>query len=377
MVSPIEPRVVFYVEEVMQHREGIGVERTRERSIERVGEILTTAGFFVSDAHSIRPTSFDLVARRDSLLLILKVLKNIDALDPDEARRLRELGELFPAVPLVIGRTSGATPLEPGVVYNRYGVSILVEESLEDYVHKGLPPFLFSSPGGVFARIDGPRLRAIREARNLSLGALASIAGVSRRTIQLYEDGAGAEVDVVERLEAFTGEPIALAIDLLRPRVDPRARREVAPDGRDAPDPTTSGSKDGRSPPKRGSSGARTHEIASTGDPVRDGVFRQLDGMGWEVVVTLRCPFDAFTTGATRTEEEILLTSVGSLRSAHHRSEVLQELARVIEAHALFVVRDAPSRYSVDGLPIVTVRELSRHRDRDELVDLLNEREGL
>jgi putative transcriptional regulator len=355
----------------------VGVERTRERSIERVCEILTTAGFFVSDAHSIRPTSFDLVARRDSLLLILKVLKNIDALDPDEARRLRELGQLFPAVPLVIGRTSGASPLEPGVVYNRYGIPILVEESLEDYVHKGLPPFLFSSPGGVFARIDGPRLRAIREARNLSLGALASIAGVSRRTIQLYEEGAGAEVDVVERLEEFTGEPIALAIDLLQPSVNPRARRERAGDVVDAAGLKASNARSEAGPPRRGASGGKTHGVASTGDPVRDGVFRQLGGMGWEVVVTLRCPFDAFTTGATRTEEEILLTSVGNLRSAHHRSEVLKELARVIEAHALFVVRDAPAHFSVDGLPIVTVRELSRHRDRDELVDLLNERESL
>ncbi|HEY6238519.1 MAG TPA: transcriptional regulator [Thermoplasmata archaeon] len=353
------------------------MERTRERSIERVREILTTAGFFVSDAHSIRPTSFDLVARRDSLLLILKVLKNIDALDPDEARRLRELGELFPAVPLVIGRTSGASPLEAGVVYNRYGVPILVEESLEDYVHKGLPPFLFSSPGGVFARIDGPRLRAIREARNLSLGALASIAGVSRRTIQLYEEGAGAEVDVVERLEEFTGEPIALAIELLRPLLHSRGGREVAAGDGEASAATGPTARSDRGGAKRGATPAKSHEIASTGDPVRDGVFRQLDGMGWEVVVTLRCPFDAFTTGATRKEEEILLTSVGSLRSAHHRSEVLRELARVIEAHALFVVRDAPSRYSVDGLPIVTVRELSRHRDRDELVDLLNERAGL
>jgi len=352
-------------------------ERTRERSIERVREILTTAGFFVSDAHSIRPTSFDLVARRDSLLLILKVLKNIDALDPDEARRLRELGELFPAVPLLIGRTSGTVPLEPGVVYNRYGVSILVEESLEDYVHRGLPPFLFSSPGGVFARIDGPRLHAIRVARDLSLGALASIAGVSRRTIQLYEEGAGAEVEVVERLEAFTGEPIAMAIDLLRPTVNPRAGREVAREGGEDATSPAGGTGAEKAGAKASAPGAKPHEFAPTGDPVRDGVFRQLDGMGWEVVVTLRCPFDAFTTGATRKEEEILLTSVGSLRSAQHRSEVLQELARVIEAHALFVVRDAPSRFSVDGLPIVTVRELSRHRDRDELVDLLNEREGL
>jgi len=351
------------------------VERTRERSIERTRDVLERAGFFVSDAHSIRPTSFDLVARRDSLLLIVKILKNIDALDPNEARRLRELGALFPAVPLVIGKTSGAAPLEPGVVYNRYGIPILVEESLADYVQKGLPPFLFSSPGGVFARIDGDRLRAIREARNLSLGALASIAGVSRRTIQLYEDGAGAEVQVVERLERYIGEPIALAIDLFQLAMNSRVPSDRPPapaaERKAGAAAGSEGSSNGAAQPP-----ATAHSPAKTGDPVRDGVFRQLDDMGWQVVVTVRCPFDAFTTGPTRGEEEVLLTSVGTLRTAQHRAEILQQLARVIEGHAMFVVPDAPRGFSVGGLPLVTVRELSRHRDRDELVDLINERES-
>lgn len=358
------------------------MERPRERAIGSIRRTLESAGFFVSDAHSIRPTSFDLVARRDSLLLILKVLKNIDALDPDESRRLRELSALFPAVPLVIGQTSGATPLEPGVVYNRYGIQIVAEESLTDFVLKGLPPFLFSGPGGVFARIDGERLREIRESHHLSLGALAGVAGVSRRTIQLYEEGAGAEVRVVERLEQHLGEAIALAIDLFAEvggsgfggapaarSVASRTAEGRADRSRASPDDPDA------SPAKRPA--RSTGAPSPTGDAMRDGVFRHLDGLGWEVVVTIRCPFDAFTHGATRGEEEVLLTSVGSLRTAQHRAELLQELARVIEGHAVFVVKDTPPRPSVDGMPIVTVRELSRHRGRDELVDLINERESL
>jgi putative transcriptional regulator len=351
--------------------------RPRERAIDVVRGLLESAGFFVSDAHAVRPTSFDLLARRDSLLLVVKVLKNIDALDQDEARRLQELGALFPAVPLVVGQTSGATPLEPGVVYNRYGISIVVAESLEDLLLKGLPPFLFSSPGGVFAHIDGPRLRSLREERRLSLGGLASVAGVSRRTIQLYEDGAGAEVRVVERLERYLGEPLALAIPLFGVRrAGPPAKgtADGAGKGRGA---ATAG-RGGRPAPAEsddeGSDRPRA-PVAPTGDPVRDGVFQQLDGMGWEVVVTLRCPFDAFTHGPTRGEEEVLLTSVGTLRTALNRAQLLQELARVIEGHAVFVVPDA-TRTSLEGLPIVTLRELSRRRGRGELVDLLNEREN-
>ena len=332
----------------------------RERAIERVRELLESAGFYVSDAHSIRPTSFDLMARRDSLLLIIKILKNIDALDPGEAERLRALGALFPAVPILVGQASGATELQPGVVYNRHGIPILVEESLREYFLQGIPPFLFSSPGGIFVRIDGARLHALREQRALSLGALAGVAGVSRRTIQLYEEGTGAEVAVVQRLETYLGEPIAMPIDIFPTPSRPRAARDDR-----AEEPQEEHLLEGPA-----------DSVPRTGNPLRDGVLRQLDGMGWHVVVTIRCPFDAFTRGPVRTEDEIVLTSVGSLRAAQHRAEVLQQLARVAEGHALFVVRDDAPRRSIDGLVVLSVRELKRQRDPDELFETIVEREN-
>jgi putative transcriptional regulator len=327
---------------------------SRDEAIERVHRLLERAGFFVSDAHHIRPTSFDLMARRDSQLLIVKVLRNIDALDPEEAARILELGRLFPARVLVIGQTSGGSELEPGVVYNRYGVPIVVEESLRDYLQKGIPPFLFSGPGGIFARVDGPRLRGLREERRISLGALASIAGVSRRTIQLYEEGAGAETSVIERLERYLAEPIARPLDLF---LESPAR---------IPAPEGANKGDEKSAPPR----ARR----STGDPLRDGVLRQLDGMGWEVSVTIRCPFDSLSHGDTRGEESILLTSVGTLRTAQRRADLLLQLAHVAEGHAMFIVRESSGRRDVEGLPVLSVRELQRHRDRDDLVEEIEER---
>jgi len=327
--------------------------RTRDRSIERIQAILSRTGFHVTGTHNIRPSSFDLVARRDSLLLLVKVLKNIDALGPEEADRLRELARLIPAVGLVVGANSGTSPLEAGVVYMRYGIPILTEETLREYVEKGVPPFLFSSPGGIFARINGPRLRELREDRRLSLGALASAAGVSRRTIQLYEEGAGAEITVIERIENYLGEPVVEPIDLF-------TRRDE-----EAPDP----SADADSAPDR-SPGVPE----STGDSLRDGVVRQLGDIGLTVTVTVRAPFDAFSrTPVAR--PEILLTGVGSLRAAHHRATILHGLARVIEGHAMFVVREESRTSSIDGLPILTVQELKRSRDHDELLEALSERE--
>jgi len=328
------------------------VPSSRERSIERIRSLLERAGFYVADTHAIRPTSFDLAARRDATLLLVKVLKNIDALDSEEATRLRELGQLFPAITLVIGQNSGASDLDPGVVYTRYGVPIINEETLQEFLEKALPPFLYASPGGTFAQVDGPRLRQLRNERGLSLGTLASVAGVSRRAIQLYEESAGAEALVIERIERFLGEAVVRPIDLF----DWSAR-----DQRDG---------EGTTPATHPEpSHERTHPRA--GESLRDGVVRQLDGMGLEVTVTIRAPFDALA----RTPD-VLLAAVGSLRTALHRAEVLHGLARVAEGHALFVVRDPVTRSAISGLPILTITELRRHRDPDELIEEITEREG-
>ncbi|MCI4322771.1 MAG: helix-turn-helix domain-containing protein [Thermoplasmata archaeon] len=330
----------------------------RERSIQEVQDLLTKAGFLVTDAHAIRPSSFDLMARRDAQLLILKVLKNIDAIAPEESKRLQELQRLLGAGLLVIGQTSGGTPLRAGVVYTRYEIPIVALDTLREFLLRGIPPFLVSSPGGIFARVDGARLREIREERQLSLGALASVAGVTRRTIQLYEDGGGAEITIVERIEEYLREPIASPVELFPTE---GSSPESAPPAGESRGSTSAGS-----PPRS--------KLAPTGDPLRDTVMRRLDIMGWNVVVTVRCPFDSFSHGGPEEPEEILLTSVGTLRTARHRAEILQGLARVIEGRAMFVTRETTGRDTVDGMPLVSVAELMRHRDAGDLLDLLAER---
>ncbi|HTP54231.1 MAG TPA: helix-turn-helix domain-containing protein [Thermoplasmata archaeon] len=325
--------------------------RTRERWIERIRALLERAGYYVANTHGVRPSSFDLAARRDATLLLIKVLKNIDALDAGEASRLLELGRLFPATVLVVGQTSGASELDDGVVYTRYEVPIVSEPTLRDYLEKALPPFLYASPGGAFARIDGERLRFLRQTRGLSLGTLASVAGVSRRAIQLYEEGQGAEATVVERIEAFLDAPIVRPLELF-----------VSPAPRSSGKTRKGGPADG--------GGLGTPPPAPTGDPLRDGVLAQLDGMGLEVTVTVRAPFDALA----RTPA-VLLAGVGSLRTALHRAEVLHGIARVAEGHAMFVVRENVHRPSIGGLAILNVTELKRHRGPEELLEDITERE--
>ena len=100
--------------------------------------ILSNAGFYVSDMCSMRPVGFDLVARRDNSLLIIKVLTNIDAMSEDVAKELRVLSILLKGHPLLIGERSGTGLLETDVVYDRFGIQAITPETLGNHLLEGL-----------------------------------------------------------------------------------------------------------------------------------------------------------------------------------------------------------------------------------------------
>ncbi len=185
----------------------------RRQLVDEVRDLLAKTGFYLSERHDRRGLSFDVVARRDDLLLLLKILQNVDAFSRSNAEELRLIATTLSGSPIVIGERSGSGSLEEGVIYSRFGVPIVSKQTFVDLFEEGVPPFMFSAPGGLYVRLDAEVLRTAREERGISLGALAEVAGVSRRTIQMYMDGMSATVDIALRLEEFLGESLVVPVD--------------------------------------------------------------------------------------------------------------------------------------------------------------------
>lgn len=310
----------------------------RESILKETREALAKTGFFLSDPHGERGLCFDLVARRDDTLLIVKVFQNVDGLSKETAGELKTIARTLEGSPLVIGERSGTGPLEDGVIYGRFGVPILCRSTLLEFLEEGVPPFLFSAPGGLYVRLDATALRRVRDERGLSLGALAEMAGVSRRTIQMYLDGMAATLDVAMRLEDFLKESLALPVDPFS-FVD---------------DPTTG------TPPPRFEGFERE-------------LFRRLQRLGYEVLPTARSPFDALSTRELTT----FLTGIGGAdRSLDRKAEVVSNISRVVEKDSvMFVVRRAV-RTSIRGVPVIGREELRRAKDSDDVEEMISERKG-
>lgn len=307
----------------------------RSELIEAVRATMARAGFAVSERCDLRPVSFDLVARRDRDLLIVKVLTNVDALSEPIAQEMKVLCKFLDARPVLVGLRAGTGDLEPGVVYMRHDIPIVTPETLEGYALHGDAPVIFAAPGGFYVNLDADALRAAREAQALSLGVVAQIAGVSRRAIQMYEEGMSASIDAAMRLEEFLQRELIRPLDPFH-SFDPQAFQPPEPEKADQ-------------------------------DPMEALVTRLLQGLGYQVRTTRRSPFNALSTQDRTT----YLTGMGEdSPQLRRRARIVSSVSRITERPGFFVV-ERTTRTTIEGMPVVTRTELNTLSDPEKIIELI------
>lgn len=310
----------------------------REELISRIRETLGKSGFFVSDPHNIRSICFDIIARRDKELLIIKALSNIDSLSSDDAEELRILASALTGSPMVIGLHSSSGKLDGGILYSRFGIPIISEETFHEHMLEGVPPFVYAAPGGLYVRLDGETLKRIRQEKNISLGMLAEIAGVSRKAIQMYESGMGAMIEIAAKIEEYLNEPIVMPLNPFS------YTKEMA----------------------------RTLRTFDDFKGLNREVFEMLREIGYSVVPTIRCPFDALASE----EDVLLLTGIeDNPTMTARKARVVGNISRVTEKKSVIFVRQETSIEAIDGTPLITKDELRRADDVDDVLELILQRE--
>ena len=314
----------------------------RNEILAEVVRTLAMAGFDVNGPEMVSNPMFDIIARRDSTLLLVKVLTNIDSMDDSRARLLKNIGRMLDATPLIIGVKTCSKKLEDGVVYTRYGVGIITPGTLYDYLIEGIPPLVFSLPGGYYVKIDGDMLREIRTKKGISLAALAEKIGVSVRTVQLYEQGMSPSVDVALSLEEVLGEGIAVPIDPFTPLYDENEDFEF--------------------------------DVSSLSDFQR-AIINKLADVGYQIIPVAKCPFDSVGKG-TRTK------LVSGIRSTTRKTELkraattISIISRVAESDGVIFLshRASDMPLSVKGMAIVGRNEIEDVTSEEEIIEIIRKR---
>ena len=309
----------------------------RDDLINTTRAILARAGFDISSALNLRSVCFDVVGRKDKTLLIIKILSNVDAFSRENADEMKILAEALGASPILIGERSSSGQLEPGIVYSRFGIPIISNETLADHILEDVPPFIFAAPGGLYVRLDSDLLKMVREQRGVSLGTLAETAGVSRRTIQMYESGMGAMIDAAIRLEEFLGVPIISPVNPFEYKHDEKNK---------------------------------AHEL--TGDARTESIiFNRLLDIGFAVTPITRSPFEALT----RNKHMVILTGLDSEDDkVIQKATIASEISRISGQHSVIIVEKSRGLDHIRTTAIVTKNEIKDMDDQSELTDLVIER---
>jgi putative transcriptional regulator len=305
----------------------------KELLAERVEEVLRQAGFSTSDRCYLRPRSFDLAARKGNQFLFLKILSNIDGLNEQTALEVRRLAKHLLASPILVGEKTRDQYLERGAVYFRYGIPTLSLFTLADCLLDEALPLVYAAHGGLYVRIDGTRMRQLRLERGISLGALASELGVSRRTISKYEvEDMDTSVDVALKLEEIFEQ------ELIQP-VDPFHHETVEEDK----------------------------------GPVTDTILRLLLEIGFDVVPTGQAPFNAIT----RLGDLVVLTGVSKFsQSMLKKARLMSSLSAIARTKSVVIVDGETKLECIEETALIEKRELETIDETRDFEDLVLEKQN-
>ncbi|QEK79726.1 transcriptional regulator [Pyrococcus furiosus DSM 3638] len=301
-----------------------------------VEKMLNSIGFKTARV-SFRGGCFDLVATRQILLLFIKTLVNIDKFTEEQAEDLKRLAKLFRASALLVGLRTKNIELEDGVVYERFGIYAVNPETLFSILAGTEYPLVMAERGGFFVRIDGERLRELREKYGYSTTELAEMLGVSRKSVQRYEKGEGmVSIDVAIRLEEIFDEPLVKPIDIFKAKIEKVTLS---------------------SPPE---------------NELEKEVFDRLERLGMSVVKIKRAPFNAVTK--EEDEEVNLLTGIDEKKtpSTIRRVRLVNQIAEFVESEGVFVLNEKKTEV-VGKVPIIPKDILNKVRDVDELMEIIKE----
>jgi putative transcriptional regulator len=180
-----------------------------------VAVALKNSGFEVSQICCSRLSCFDFAIKKRDNTVLVKVASDIDSYPVHLLRELKVVASRVPAAALLVSQHSHGNPLEDDTVYSRSHVNIVNAKTILRIAEQAGNPLVYAGRGGYTVQVYGEFIKRRREELGLSIGRLAALIGVSRRTLYGYEHGlARASVASAIKLSETLGIAVAKPIDV-------------------------------------------------------------------------------------------------------------------------------------------------------------------
>lgn len=303
--------------------------------LQEIENLLKLEGYKTSDIYE--QGSFDIVARKNLLILLLKTFLNIDSINERNAYEMKQLANIFLASPIIVGAKSRNGLLEEGVIYERYDIPTINFETLKNMIIYNEYPEILADRGGYFVKIDGNIIKQYREEYSLSLKDLADLAHVSRATMYKYENEiVRANTETAMILEEILNTKVTLDIDLLKQPTEDVIEYNQIGEGTD-----------------------------------------DLSKLGYGVILTNKSPFDAVAKIKSSKDLSTLITNIEKNRSEKTLKRMaipLKDLSMVTTSEPVFIINNDKIKESLNSIPVIKSWELKEFEHSKELLKMIRER---
>ncbi len=285
----------------------------KQSLLEQASIYLLRKGFTIK---SLTRTAFDIVARKDTAILLIKVLEDANSVSEEYTQAMHRVAAYVGGSSLIISEKAGDR-LQDNIVYSRFGIYTLNFNTFKSSLESKFP-FVKRDHSGIKAQILGDRLKESRERGGISLNEIARKVGVSKRMIQKYESGESeVSVNKALRLYKIFGHNVFEKIDVF---------------GHDK-------------------------ELIHEG---KGELSKKYSKLGFDALEANKVPFDIIA----KREKELILTKVGDTP----RPE-LDSLSKLVDADKLVIFKKKKPK----DVPALTKKEFMEFEKARELIKFLKE----
>ena len=265
---------------------------------------------------------FDIAARNAGQVLLVKILEDANSISNEFADSMQKISSYLSATPLVVAEKAGVL-LEDNVVYSRFGVSTLNSVTFKNALEQNLP-FVKSTQAGLVAKVDGAKLKQMREGEGVSLSGIARKIGVSARMFSKYENESS-EITINRAMKLYDslGSEVFSKIDVFA---------------------------------------AVERQQDTPSNPITKKYFE----LGFEASQTAKAPFDV----VARKQNEIILTEISG-----RNVEQMLALSKLVDADNLVIFEDKNGKQSKQPkeIPSMTREEFLELEEARELIKFVKE----
>ncbi|AWR95005.1 helix-turn-helix domain-containing protein [Acidianus brierleyi] len=174
-----------------------------EHNIQHIADILENEGldYSIINYPEKNKKSIDIIVTYDSKRLVIKV--STDKISKEELMDLEKFSYIAESFPIII-----TDETEEDIALQKDKVVGLSLDGLKRVI-EGDKIYVYRTRGGMFVRIRSDVLRRKREEMKYSMGDLAKMLGVSRKTIYDYENGeSDVSIEIAEKLVDIFGPDV-------------------------------------------------------------------------------------------------------------------------------------------------------------------------